>query len=337
MTTASVNVNTTEYVRVNAGLNPLTLQAHRDAVRIVFSDSKPSVSTGSFHLISGDSPPWPISSIDTNVWALATSVHSSLIVTETYSRDNARSFSSNFITEVSKGLIPGHEMVYVNAYATDIGTIEKLIWPFPSQYVFSDTPSTLYLSSTDATADQNVVIDWLDGDYLPMRSVVQLNGQTPVPFATDAGLRVNRAFVVGNTSVEGNVYIARENNHAAGVPVDTSMIVTAFEQRTQTRAMCLYTVPDGYTLFGLSGYFSSPKGRDNDFFWNIRNADPLNGLPSTNTNVVSIYQSTVEVDFRSTPVPSKTDAFFTSVATSGSANDRVSARIVGVLIDNEYL
>lgn len=83
MPTASVNLKEDQYVRVNQGLNPLTLQAHRDAVRIVFSQVKPAKGNPAFHVLSGsDNVPYPIPIVDTNVWALATSKMSSLIVTE---------------------------------------------------------------------------------------------------------------------------------------------------------------------------------------------------------------------------------------------------------------
>ena len=57
-----------------------------------------------------------------------------------------------------------------------------------------------------------------------------------------------------------------------------------FEQKTQTRSMASLSVPRNHTAFGLSGYFSTRKGRDADFLWNVRNILAL--IPATNTNVV---------------------------------------------------
>ena len=235
---------------------------------------------------------------------------------------------------ISKGLIPGHEMVYVNAYANNIGTTTKLIWPFASQYVFSDVASSLWLSSTNATDTQPVLIEYLDNNYTPITAVVNLTGQTPVEFAVGVGLRVNKMRTTLTTDQTlGDAYISRENNHTNGVPNDTATIVSAFEQRTQTSTLALYTVPVGFTLFGQVGYFSAPKNRDNDFYWNARN--PNGGLPDTVTNVVSVYQSTIQIDFAMTPIPQRTDAFFTSLTETGSG--RVSTRVVGILVDNNYL
>ena len=83
MPTANVNLDTTQYVRINMGFNPMLLQAHRDAVRIVFNDVKPSKGNPSFHELSGsDNVPYPVPLVDTQVWALATTGMASLTVTE---------------------------------------------------------------------------------------------------------------------------------------------------------------------------------------------------------------------------------------------------------------
>ena len=83
MPTVSVNLDTTQYVQVNTGLNPLLLQAHRDAVRVTLSDTKPAKSNTVFHIIGREDPILQFNSIDVNVWALSTTDKSSLIVSET--------------------------------------------------------------------------------------------------------------------------------------------------------------------------------------------------------------------------------------------------------------
>jgi len=82
MTTSIANLDTTQYVKVNIGLNPITLQAHRDAVRIVFSDVKPAKSNTAFHTLGGDDAPVILPFNDVGVWALSTTDRSSLVVTE---------------------------------------------------------------------------------------------------------------------------------------------------------------------------------------------------------------------------------------------------------------
>lgn len=235
---------------------------------------------------------------------------------------------------INKGLIPGHRMVYVNSFANVINATEKLIWPLPTQYVISDIPSTFWLTSTNAADNKDILIEWLDGARNRFTTVVTLNGQASVPFAVGVGLRINKMRVINTiTRTLGNVYASRENSHSAGIPTNSSMIVSYIEQVAQTSTLAFYGVPNGYTLFGTTGYFSSPKGRDNEYFWNARNA--VIGIPPTRTNVISAYQSSIDIDFAMTPIPENTDAYFTAKTAAG--NGSVDSRVVGILVDNNYL
>jgi len=93
MSTGAVLLDTTRYVRINKGLNPLLLQASRDTVRIVFSEFRPSLGNDAFHSLGGADEPLQLPYIDTNVWALAMTNTSSLIVTE---------FTQSAISELPK-------------------------------------------------------------------------------------------------------------------------------------------------------------------------------------------------------------------------------------------
>lgn len=82
MPTVSVNLDTTQYVKVSAALNPIVLQAHRDSVRITLSELKPAKSNSVFHLLGGGDHPLSLNAPDTNIWALASTDRSSLVATE---------------------------------------------------------------------------------------------------------------------------------------------------------------------------------------------------------------------------------------------------------------
>tara|TARA_R110000765_G_C18931952_1_gene606850 strand:- start:1242 stop:2063 length:822 start_codon:yes stop_codon:yes gene_type:complete len=259
---------------------------------------------------------------------------SDLMTSEVENQRRLKVSDEPFTLLISKGLVPGHSMVYVNAYAESVGTTEKLIWPLTSQYVITDTPSTFWLTSTNVADTNDILVEWLDSARTKFSTVVTLNGQTSVPFAVGIGLRINKMRAINDVAgTLGDVYAARADGHAAGIPTDTDMIVSYFAQDTQTSTLAFYAVAAGHTLFGLSGYFSSPKGRDNDFFWNARNA--VGGIPGTRTNVVSVYQTTIEIDFAMTAIPQYTDAYFTSKTQAGSGS--IDSRIVGILVDNNYL
>lgn len=82
MPTVSANLDTSQYVQVNTGSNPIMLQSHRDTVRIVLNETKPALSNTVYHELSGADPILQLDSIDTNVWALAMTDRSALTVTE---------------------------------------------------------------------------------------------------------------------------------------------------------------------------------------------------------------------------------------------------------------
>lgn len=242
------------------------------------------------------------------------------------------STSEDFMLKVSKGIVPGHRIQYIHSYASAIGTTEAFIWPLNGQYTFNDTPATLYLTSSNLSDTGAIFVRWLDENRNEQQGLYQLNGNTPVPIGL--GLRVNQAFTAGVDKTLGDIYISNALTHVIGVPTQSTTVMM-YEQRTQTRSMALLTVPAGHTAFGLSGYFSSPKSRDNDFFWNVRNPSGL--LPPINTNVVSVFENTVEIDFKFTSVPENTDAWFTANTGAGGGSGRVSLRIPVLIVDNEYL
>ncbi len=82
MATSIVTLDLTQYVRINVGYTSMILQAHRDEVRIVISESKPALSNTAFMSLGGNDAPLKLDIVDTNVWVLAVSDKSSLIVTE---------------------------------------------------------------------------------------------------------------------------------------------------------------------------------------------------------------------------------------------------------------
>jgi len=82
MPTSIVALDNTQYVRINTGYNPLVLEAHRDSVRVVVSELKPARGNTAFHKLGGGDAPLSLPSIDTNVWVLAVTSKSILIVTE---------------------------------------------------------------------------------------------------------------------------------------------------------------------------------------------------------------------------------------------------------------
>lgn len=83
MGTSVANLSTTEYVKINSGRRSITLQSMRDEVRIALSSVKPALGNVVFHTLNGGDDPLQFSNIDTDVWALAITDTSKLVITET--------------------------------------------------------------------------------------------------------------------------------------------------------------------------------------------------------------------------------------------------------------
>lgn len=331
-----VDINAVTGIAVGTPIHIQNTGLPQDIIALAVSPIEPPADFNGVNLYQKEIK--PISSGGNSVWARLIRIDKKPVTmtatvnvqTDAPAIGAVKSFNQDFVLAVSKGIVPGHRIQYIHSYAPSIGTTEAFIWPLNGQYTFNDTPSTLYLTSSDAGDTGFVFIRWIDSNYDEQEGVYQLNGQTPV--AIGSGLRVNQAFTAGVSQTLGDIYVSNALSHTAGVPTQTTTVMM-YEQKTQTRSMALYTVPRGHTAFGLSGYFSSPKGRDNDFYWNVRN--PLGLLPPINTNVVSVYESTAEIDFKFTSVPEETDAWFTAKSETGTG--RVSIRIPTIIVDNNYL
>jgi len=82
MTTGVAVLDTDQYVRVNAGRNTVILDCHRDAVRVVFNDAQPSRNNEAYHDLTGADAPLIPPFTDTDIWVLATTENTRLVVTE---------------------------------------------------------------------------------------------------------------------------------------------------------------------------------------------------------------------------------------------------------------
>lgn len=156
MPTVSVNLSTTAYVQVNNAFNPMVLQALRDSVRITISKNKPVKNNTVFHLLGGKDAPFNFRSIDTNVWALAITDKSSLIVSELAPVKQASLIDSAVLHgEVFYG-------DYVDLAVANNGSLDVLIKSglqdvlFKVGFATAGDNTTEVLEGTTVSADGNV-------------------------------------------------------------------------------------------------------------------------------------------------------------------------------------
>jgi len=82
MATAKVNLDLSQYVKINASTRQVLLQARGDTVRIAVSIAQPTKSNTAYHELGGKDAPLTINLVDQDIWALAMTDKSALIITE---------------------------------------------------------------------------------------------------------------------------------------------------------------------------------------------------------------------------------------------------------------
>src|SRR5210317_1313537 len=82
MATSRIALDTTQYVRINFGLNPMTIEANEGEIRICVTDNQPALSNQAFHRVT-DRNRLVLDSVDSNIWALALTASQKAVVTET--------------------------------------------------------------------------------------------------------------------------------------------------------------------------------------------------------------------------------------------------------------
>lgn len=215
MVTSTVNINTTDYVRVNVGYRAMLLQAHRDQVRIVMSDVKPTRGNTAFHTLSGGDDKLSVGHLDTNVWALAMTDTSRLTSTEF-----ASSKSDEFYFEISRGNVKGHRIVHKFGQAllgTDVVPITaSLTFQTPMTPQLIEVLSTSASDATGGVGGTKVRIEAIGADYTEVTIDVDMNGLTPVPVLTPV-LRLNRMYVIES----GSYATATQPSHVGAISART--------------------------------------------------------------------------------------------------------------------
>jgi hypothetical protein len=170
--------------------------------------------------------------------------------------------NEDFSLQVARGLIPGHSVVTVFGYNSDVDTSEESVWPDGGTVPHPTVASVLKVSSSDAadvspsgTGARTVQITGLNANYFEVSETVVLNGQTAVN-TVNSYLYVNGLTVtsVGSGGANaGNINVGT-GTVTAGVPaVLYDMIAIGYNNRTTGH----YCIPAGYTGFLVQGLFTA--------------------------------------------------------------------------------
>ena len=255
MSTSVANLDTTQYVKVNIGLNPVMLQAHRDAVRIVFSDIKPSKSNTAFHILNGGDEPLNMTHTDSDIWVLATTTNSSLVITEMKTALPV-DVTGGFGLNIQRGLVAGVSAVHTFGRAPIINTADGFVtvWDGVGIYKGLDPTTEDFVTVTSDSANDSVagtgarvvILIGLDVNLIQQTETISIDGLTPV-ISTLKYLRMTTSIVIqagSNGFNEGDIIIAQQT--------DPTIEFAHIEIGNNRSLNSAYTIP-----FGKVGYISS--------------------------------------------------------------------------------
>lgn len=259
-------------------------------------------------------------------------------------------YTREFLTDVSLGRIPGHVRRNWFGVNLDVDMLTAAtIWPFSNniwQRIAPGDESTFYISSTSASDVQNAfLVTVLDENWVESTQVVVPTGQTPSAIPGGPHLRINdcqnisaQVFGAPHASV-GDIYIASEDNHTAGVPNDATKIQGLIKLQGARS-------PDKLR----NGYNTVPAGKTaivhNVFSWVGKNLDiTANWCAAINTSTalgvefelvpIQIYQSSSLGNLIQAPFPEFSDIHF--MCNSDNNNSAIQIVVQSILVDNDVI
>ena len=229
-----------------------------------------------------------------------------------------------FNLRASMGHVTNGTPVFVYGNNPDVQLSEETIWYHGGIYTYPSTATQMLVSSDDATATCQVMINGLDANYMPINEIITITGQTAVT-TTLSYLRIQNAYVLANPTAQ-NIYIG-VGTVTAGVPATVYERIFNGHNRTESAR---YTVPAGRTFYITHGTIS--HGSDSAAYVTARLVYRLFGLPFQNSAVVNLNNKFIDFWFDfPIALPEKSDVEAKGFCSKQQVN-AVSASFEGILI-----
>lgn len=230
-----------------------------------------------------------------------------------------------FNLRASMGHVTNGTPVFVYGNNSGVENVEETIWYQGGLYTYPSAAVQMLVSSDDATATCQVMINGLDANYMPINEIVTLTGQTAVT-TTLSYLRIQNAYVLANPTAL-NIYIG-VGTVTAGVPATVYERIFNGHNRTESAR---YTVPAGRTFYITHGTISHGSDTTNAFITG-RLVYRLFGLPFQNAAIVNLNNKFIDFWFDfPIALPEKSDVEAKAFCSKQQPNS-VSASIEGILI-----
>ena len=233
-----------------------------------------------------------------------------------------------FQMRAAMGHITNGTPVFVYGNNPDIQNVEETVWYHGGLYQYPASAIQMSVSSSDAAATCQVMINGLDANYLPINEIVTLTGQTAVTTA-NSYLRIQNAYVLANPT-NGNIYIGT-GTVTAGVPATVYERIFDGHNRTESGR---YTVPAGRTFYVTHGTISHGSDSLNAFITG-RLWYRLFGLLFQTAATVNLNNKFIDFWFDfPLALPEKTDLETRAICSKSQVN-AVSTSFEGLLITED--
>lgn len=233
-----------------------------------------------------------------------------------------------FQMRAAMGHIANGTPVFVYGNNPDIQNVEETVWYQGGIYQYPSSAIQMTVSSNDAAATCQVVINGLDANYVPNSEVITITGQTPVT-TVNSYLRIQNAYVIANPTAQ-NIYIGT-GTVTGGVPATVYERIYDGHNRTESGR---YTVPAGRTFYVTHGTISHGSDSLNAFITG-RLIYRLFGLPFQSAAIVNLNNKFIDFWFDyPIALPEKSDIETRAFCSKQQIN-AVSTSIEGLLITED--
>ena len=130
--------------------------------------------------------------------------------------------------------------IHKYGYNADIDTAYETVWEKGGAFTFATTAATVGVTSATHSASNSGVkvrVAGLDANYDQISEVITLDS-TGDATTTQSFLRINRAFIVGNTNLSADI----------DLEIGSTTVLTLDTTHQQTM-QCVFTVPAGKTAY----------------------------------------------------------------------------------------
>ena len=248
---------------------------------------------------------------------------------------NAVGDTVDFNTEVAKGNVEGHEIIFIQGINTDVDTSNpENLWDAGGNLVYPTEGEQWEILSTSANdtvggiGAREVFVTFLDDQFVEKTEMVALNGTTPVLFNGDNAYRGRQALVMQAGSLGHNEGAITLRSTTSGLP---RLVICTLGNSSLHG---FYTVPAGKTAFLIYSHTSIGKNKDANILFLSTVGDNLIFFRNV---VAELYQNVASVAFDA-PLGrffEKSEIAF--LCDTQNNNTSMSAFIQLLLVDNEFL